>query len=41
MVVLAVTQEKESNLFRALQEINRSLKDAHIRAFAFEAEELL
>lgn len=41
MVVLAVTQEKESSLFRALQEINRSFKDARIRAFAFEAEELL
>ncbi len=41
MVVLAVTREKESNLFKALQEINSSFKDAQVRAFAFEAEELL
>jgi hypothetical protein len=41
MVVLAVTREKESSLFKALQEINSSFKDAQVRAFAFEAEELL
>jgi hypothetical protein len=41
MVVLAVTGEKESSLFRALQEINSNFKDAQVRAFAFEAEELL
>ena len=41
MVVLAVTREKESSLFKALQEINSSFKDAHVRAFAFEAEQLL
>ena len=41
MVVLAVTREKESSFFKALQEINSSFKDAQIRAFAFEAEELL
>ena len=41
MVVLAVTHEKESSLFKALQEINASFKDAQVRAFAFEAEQLL
>ena len=41
MVVVAVTQEKQSNLFKALQEINRTHRDAQVRAFAFEAEELL
>jgi hypothetical protein len=41
MVVLAVTGEKESSLFKALQDINGSFKDAQVRAFAFEAEELL
>ena len=41
MVVLAVTQEKQSSLFKALQEINRTYRDAQVRAFAFEAEELL
>ena len=41
MVVLAVTREKESSLFKALQDINSSFKDAQVRAFAFEAEELL
>jgi hypothetical protein len=41
MVVLAVTREKEGSLFKALQEINSSFKDAQVRAFAFEAEELL
>ena len=41
MVVLAVTREKESSLFKALQDINGSFKDAQVRAFAFEAEELL
>ena len=41
MVVLAVTGEKEIGLFKALQEINSSFKDAQVRAFAFEAEELL
>ncbi len=41
MVVLAVPEEKESSLFKALQEVNSSFKDAQVRAFAFEAEELL
>jgi hypothetical protein len=41
MVVLAVTREKERSLFKALQDINSSFKDAQVRAFAFEAEELL
>lgn len=41
MVALAVGQEKESSLFKALQEINKNYKEAQIRAFAFEAEELL
>ncbi len=41
MVVLAVTQEKQSSLFKTLQEINGTYKDAQVRAFAFEAEELL
>lgn len=41
MVALAVTQEKETSLFKTLQEINRNSKDAQVRAFAFEAEELL
>jgi len=41
MVALAVNQEKEGSLFKALQDINKSFKDAQIRAFAFEAEELL
>ena len=41
MVALAVSQEKESGLFKTLQEINRVSKDAQVRAFAFEAEELL
>ncbi len=41
MVALAVSQEKENGLFKALQEINRNTKDAQVRAFAFEAEELL
>jgi hypothetical protein len=41
MVVLAVTQEKQDSLFKAMQEINRTHRDAQVRAFAFEAEELL
>jgi len=41
MMVLAVSLEKESSLFKALQEINASFKDAQVRAFAFEAKELL
>ena len=41
MVVVAVTQEKQSNLFKALQEINRTHREAQVRALAFEAEELL
>ncbi len=41
MVALAMSQDKESGLFKALQEINRNLKDAQVKAFAFEAEELL
>ena len=41
MVALALNQEKESGLFKALQEINRSFNDAQVKAFAFEAEELL
>ena len=41
MVALAVTQEKESGLFKAFQEINRNFKEAQVKAFAFEAEELL
>ncbi len=41
MVALAVGQEKESSLFKTLQDINRSTKEAQVRAFAFEAEELL
>ncbi len=41
MVALAVGQDKESSLYKALQEINRNSKDAQVRAFTFEAEELL
>ena len=41
MVALAVSQEKESTLFKVLQEINRNSKEAQVRAFGFEAEELL
>lgn len=41
MVVLAVAREKEAALYQALEEINRTHKDAHVRAFAFEAQELL
>ena len=41
MVALAVNQEKEGSLFKVLQDINKSFKDAQVKAFAFEAEELL
>jgi hypothetical protein len=41
MVVLAVAEEKENSLYQALEEINRTHKDAHVRTFAFEPQELL
>jgi len=41
MVVLAVAEEKENALYQALEEINRGHKNAHVRTFAFEPEELL
>jgi hypothetical protein len=41
MVALAVLREKESGLFKALQEVNSAFKDAQVRAFAFEGEEVL
>ncbi|MCG6537663.1 MAG: hypothetical protein L7F78_23850 [Syntrophales bacterium LBB04] len=41
MVVLTVAPEKESNFYRALQDINKSFRDVQVRSFAFEAEEIL
>ena len=41
MVVVAVTPEKRGGFLKALHEINRAYADAQVRAFSFEAEELV
>jgi hypothetical protein len=41
MVVVAVTTEKRNGFLKALREINKAYGDAQVRAFSFDAEELV